>query len=185
MLYDADGPDDVAVAAVLLHPHPHFGGDRHHPLVSGLYRSLPARGVGVVRFDFSSADPETARDQVVWAVDVAAQRWPRAEVVLIGYSFGAGIAASVDDERVAARMLVAPPVQMLAGQNPPKGPTELIAAARDQFAPQDDVEDAVAAWSSVKITTVDDDHFLWNVMDDVVGRAGDWASIVAAEGGTA
>jgi alpha/beta superfamily hydrolase len=55
-------------------------------------------------------------------------------VILAGYSFGAGIASSIGDERIAGWYLLAPPTEMLSasnigndprsvGQNPPMTPT--------------------------------------------------------------
>jgi alpha/beta superfamily hydrolase len=43
--------------AVLLHPHPHFGGNRFHPFIEALFRRLPEIGVTAIRFDFLSAEP--------------------------------------------------------------------------------------------------------------------------------
>ena len=89
----------VLGAAVLLHPHPHFGGDRFHPLVDTLYRLLPAVGFGAVRFDFASADATTARDAGETAVAECGRRFGSScPVAMIGYSFGAGIAAHVHGE---------------------------------------------------------------------------------------
>jgi uncharacterized protein len=178
VLYDAAGPDDAPVVAVLLHPHPHFGGDRHHPFVGNLYRRLPDVGLGAVRFDLASADGDAAAEQVLWAVDVAANRWPAASVVLVGYSFGAGIACRVDDERVRGWFLVAPPAQMLPaatiGGSP--CPKRIVVPARDQFSTLDSVGDATVDWKTTDIDAVDDDHFLWNVMDAVVGAAVEWVA---------
>lgn len=178
MLYDAAGPDDAPVAAVLLHPHPHFGGDRHHPFVGTLYRRLPDAGFGTVRFDFASADGDAAAEQVVWAVDVAANRWPAASVVLVGYSFGAGIASRVDDERLRGWFLVAPPAQMLPAATIASSPhpKRVVVPARDQFSTLDAVGDATVDWKAADISEVDDDHFLWNVMESVVESAVEWVA---------
>lgn len=176
MLYDAAGPDDAPVAAVLLHPHPHFGGDRRHPFVTGLYRRLPEEGMGAVRFDFASADGEEAAEQVVWALDVASNRWPGATIVLAGYSFGAGIAARVDDERVRGWFLVAPPTQMLSAATVGTSthPKLLVVPARDQFSSLASIADATVEWTVTEIGEVDDDHYLWNVMDEVIGVGAAW-----------
>lgn len=176
VLYDVAGPDDAAVAAVLLHPHPHFGGDRRHPFVSGLYRRLPEHGIGAVRFDFASADSVEAAEQVVWALDVASNRWPGASIVLAGYSFGAGIAARVDDGRVRGWFLVAPPTQMIAAATVGRSsyPKMLIVPERDQFSSLDSIGDATMEWKATEVVEVDDDHYLWNVMDEVIGVAAAW-----------
>ena len=69
----ADGPRGVTV---LLHPHPHFGGNRFHPFIEGLFRRLPDIAVNAIRFDFTSAEPSAASQQVVAALDEGAAPWP-------------------------------------------------------------------------------------------------------------
>ena len=45
-------PDGARGGAVLLHPHPRFGGNRLNAVVAALFRSLPAAGIAALRFDF-------------------------------------------------------------------------------------------------------------------------------------
>jgi alpha/beta superfamily hydrolase len=77
------------VRCVLLHPHPDLGGDQHNNVVSALYATLD----DAVRFDFASSDLSVATGQVLEQLD-AGPAW------LVGYSFGGGVAALVDDPRV-------------------------------------------------------------------------------------
>ena len=177
-----NGADDAHAIAVLLHPHPHFGGDRFHPFVDGLFRRLPGGGVSAVRFDFSSADPDTARDEVVSAVDDGAARWPGLPVVLVGYSFGAGVAARVDDDRVAGWHLLAPQATSLAESiiGHDQRPKIVAVPAHDQFSPPDAVDAAVATWTATSVTVVDGaDHFLASAMGAVVDAAYNWVTTTA------
>jgi hypothetical protein len=107
--------DEATGLAVLLHPHPHFGGNRFHPFIDGLFRRLPDVAVTAIRFDFASAEPPAARQEVVAALDQASARWTELPVFLVGYSFGAGIAAEIADRRIAGWYLLAPPTAMLSG----------------------------------------------------------------------
>lgn len=134
--------------------------------------------MGAVRFDFASADGEEAAEQVVWALDVASNRWPGASIVLAGYSFGAGIAARVDDERVRGWFLVAPPTQMLSAATVGSStyPKLLIVPERDQFSSLASIGDATGEWKVTEIGEVDDDHYLWNVMDEVVAAGAAWVA---------
>jgi uncharacterized protein len=158
----ADGAAATALA-VLLHPHPQFGGNRFHPFIEALFRRLPEIGVTAIRFDFSSAEPIAATEEVVAAIDEGSTRWPQLPVVLAGYSFGAGIAAGVEDERIVGWYLLAPPVAMLAEApiGPDPRPKRIVVPALDQFSPPDAVERAVTGWETTTVTTVPNaDHFL-------------------------
>jgi alpha/beta superfamily hydrolase len=134
--------------------------------------------VTAVRFDFSSADIEVARHQAVEAIEVALAQGPL-PVVLIAYSFGAGVASGIDDDRVAGWFLLAPPASMLTaatiGSDP--RPKEIVVPAQDQFSPPDVVREAVAGW---KATTVDElpgsDHFLGGAVGSAVASALDWVT---------
>ena len=155
--------EEAGALAVLLHPHPHFGGNRFHPFIDALFRRLPEIGVTAIRFDFSSAEPSVATTEVVASLDEGSTRWPELRVLLVGYSFGAGIAAGVDDERIAGWYLLAPPVAMLAdaaiGSDP--RPKRIVAPALDQFSPPAALAHVVAGWETTTVATVPNaDHFL-------------------------
>jgi hypothetical protein len=161
--------------AVLLHPHPHMGGNRFHPFIEALFRRLPEIGVTAVRFDFTSAEPSVATKEVVAALDEGSTRWPQLPVVLAGYSFGAGIAAGVDDGRIVGWYLLAPPVTMLAAApiGPDPRPKRIVVPALDQFSPPEAIEHVVNQWETTTVTTVPNaDHFLGAVepfVDDALG----------------
>jgi alpha/beta superfamily hydrolase len=172
VIADVNAADNARGVAVLLHPHPDFGGDRFHPFIDGLFRRLPGVAVSAIRFDFSSAEPSAAREEVMAALDVGAARWPQLPVVLAGYSFGAGIAAGLDDERISGWYLLAPPAAMLSaapiGRDP--RPKTLAVPERDQFSPPAAIADVVAGWTTTTVTTVPNaDHFLGAVRPIVDG----------------
>jgi alpha/beta superfamily hydrolase len=158
--------------AVLLHPHPDFGGNRFHPFIDGLFRRLPESAVAALRFDFASADLSVAQEEVLAAIDEGSTRWPQLPVVLAGYSFGAGVAAGMADERIAGWYLLAPPGVMLSaapiGHDPrPKG---VAVPEFDQFSPPAAIGDVVRGWVRTTVTTVPNaDHFLGAVAPVVEG----------------
>jgi len=162
--------------AVLLHPHPHFGGDRFHPFIEALFRRLPDIAVSAVRFDFSSAEPAAARKEVMAVLDEGAGRWPALPPILVGYSFGAGIAAGIGDERIAAWYLLAPPSAMLSSTtigNDPR-PKSVVVPEHDQFSPPAAVAHVVAGWDNTTFTTVPSaDHFL-GAVQPIVDSALHW-----------
>jgi uncharacterized protein len=163
MVLDMNSADEARGFAVLLHPHPHFGGTRFHPFIAALFRRLPDIAVSAIRFDFSSAELPAASQDVVAAIDEGAARWPQLPAILAGYSFGAGIAAGIGDERIAGWYLLAPPsatlsVATIANDSRPKA---VVVPERDQFSPPSVVADVVAGWENTTVTTVPDaDHFL-------------------------
>ena len=117
-LRTSDGVDlaaDLAVAAdawagaVVCHPHPAYGGDRHNAVVDRIFRTLAGGGVTTLRFDFRRTGGDDGDGEggegldVAAAVDqVAAHLEPGVPLWLVGYSFGADVALSVDHDRVAA-----------------------------------------------------------------------------------
>jgi alpha/beta superfamily hydrolase len=169
---EVNAAEETRALAVLLHPHPHFGGNRFHPFIEGLFRRLPDIGVTALRFDFSSAEPSLARAEVVASMDEGSARWPQLPVVLAGYSFGAGIAAGIGDERIAGWYLLAPPAAMLSAaaighDQRPKG---IAVPELDQFSPPAAVEHVVTGWEMTSVTTVPNaDHFLGAVPPVVDG----------------
>jgi len=178
--------DDAEGLAVLLHPHPHFGGNRFHPFIDGLFRRLPDLAVTAIRFDFASAEPPAARQEVVAALDEAFSRWTELPVFLVGYSFGAGIAAEVADRRIAGWYLLAPPEAMLSaatiGGDP--RPKAIVVPEYDQFSPPATIAHAVAVWEGTTVTTLPDaDHFLGQT-GPVVDDALRWIEGMAQGGST-
>jgi alpha/beta superfamily hydrolase len=178
---DVNESPEARAVAVLLHPHPQFGGDRFHPFVDGLFRRLPSLGITAARFDFISSDLEAARAEVLQAMEVALAQRPL-PVVIVGYSFGAGVATGIGDDRVAGWYLLAPPASMLAnaaiGSDP--RPKAMAVPAHDQFSPPDVVREVVRGWTATTVTELPGaDHFLAGAVDAAVSGALEWTTTVA------
>ena len=157
--YDLAEATDAWASAVLLHPHPDMGGDRHNNVVTALFDALPPAGVTAARFDFSSSNLDTAAAETVEMLDVVSPE-PR---FVIGYSFGGGVAARVSDDRIAGRCLIAPPPWRESEESPS---AYVIAAEHDQFFNVEDLQpDAVVTGA---------DHFFVGRIDKVVRLVLDW-----------
>jgi alpha/beta superfamily hydrolase len=174
--------DEAKAIAVLLHPHPDYGGNLWHPFVDELYRRLPAIGATAVRFDFSTSAVAAARGEVVTAIDQSSsgELEPAVlPVLLVGYSFGAGVAAGVDDERIAGWYLLAPPAVMLAGAvigDDPR-PKRIVQPEWDQFSPPEVVASEVADWRATSVgIALGADHFLAGHVAAVVAGAVEWVA---------
>jgi alpha/beta superfamily hydrolase len=177
---EINAPEEPLAAAVLLHPHPAIGGNKMHPFVDGVFRRVPSVGVAAVRFDFSSADVHIATGEVLLAIDSVAEHWPRIPVVIAGYSFGSSVAMQIDDGRVVAWFLLAPPAASLAVAVIGADPREktIVVPERDQMSPPDVVEASTADWASTTVSTAPGvDHFLGDV-GPIVDAAVRWVGLV-------
>lgn len=174
-------PAGAAVGAVVCHPHPRYGGDRHVPVVDALFRRLVAAGVATLRFDFRGVGTSTGAfgGGVDERLDATAALGRVAGVVdgplwLVGYSFGADVALSVDGDRVSGWVAVAPPLGAVADHPPAAAddrPTLVLSPAHDQFRPPASARDAVSGWTGVTVEEVPmADHLLGGALDAVAAR---------------
>ena len=164
----------TSAAAIVLHPHPAMGGDRHHPLMVALANGLSAAGVATLRLDLRDPSVTTAADALAReAADLRADvRVDR--MLLVGYSWGSAVVAHTTLDALSARVLVAPPVAML---NLPAQtePTLVLVPAHDQYGPPDQVQAALEGWPDATIEVVDGcDHFLAGAIGRITSRAVDW-----------
>jgi alpha/beta superfamily hydrolase len=158
---------------VMCHPHPAYGGDRHHPLVVAAVEGAAAIGVRTLRFDFrrSGGDAVVERADLLAAIDTALgdEDLP---VLVGGYSFGGSVALGTSDPRIVARVAVAPPLSMLP-VDPPEVPTFVLVPEHDRFCPPEVAAELTAGWANTELRTLAmADHFLAGrvaaAADDVV-----------------
>lgn len=118
-LWQATGQRDVAV--VLCHPHPLRGGNMYSNVISAVAEALWPQDITTLRFNFRGTGASTGvhGDGATEGADVAAavayvlQQKPVSRLVVVGYSFGAGVGllAGAADARVSALVGIAPPVE--------------------------------------------------------------------------
>lgn len=114
---DGDGPFP---AVVCCHPHPRWGGDMYSNVVMAVVRGALARGIAALRFNFRGAGASGGihangigeQDDVRAAFAFLENRAEvdAARVGLMGYSFGASVAARAVDDSVGALVLVSLPI---------------------------------------------------------------------------
>jgi alpha/beta superfamily hydrolase len=160
----------VRGAASIAHPHPLYGGTMHDAVVMTIDHALVAAGLATVRFAFRGTGGSGGthsggageRLDVLAALEHAASVAPGRPLLACGYSFGADVTLACADDRVAAWMVVAPPlrvVETFAAASDPR-PKHLLVAAHDQYNPPDAARAATAAWRNTTIHVVDGaDHF--------------------------
>ncbi len=135
-----------APGAVVLHPHPLYGGSMHNNVVETLSAAAVDKGWGALRFNFRGVGGSSGRhdqgrgeqEDVLAAAAWLGRRCP-GPLVLMGYSFGSlvGAAAASRLDNLAAGVMVAPP--LILGDLPDwpsdAGPLFMVAGDRDEFSP--------------------------------------------------
>jgi len=157
----APPPAHGPLAAVICHPHPLYGGTLENKVVHGLMRAVTGAGLHALRFNFRGAGGSEGVHEAatgeVGDVRAALQRLVElagpvagapGRLLVAGYSWGGfvGLTAALDDARVGARLLVAPPVNhydfsRIAAD---ARPLAVIYAAADELVPADLVERWIA-----------------------------------------
>ena len=169
--------DEAWSGAAVCHPHPAYGGDRHNVVVDRIFQTLTGAGVTVARFDFRGSGEDGQRDVLI-ALEEVARHQPGLPLWLVGYSFGADIALSVGDGRVAGWAAVAPALRFGPPPCPAAGDTRpvlVLAAEHDQFASPDHLRNVIAGWPDASFTVVEGvDHFLAGAAGRVAGAVLAW-----------
>jgi len=115
--------DHPAMAAVVCHPHPLYGGTMHNKVVYCAAKTLHSLGLPVLRFNFRGAgQSEGAHDKghgeqgdVAAALDFLSAEFSGTPIVLAGFSFGSvvGLRVACGDARVPRLIALGLPVNRL------------------------------------------------------------------------
>jgi len=106
--------------ALVLHPHPLFGGTMHNKVVFRAAAALNDAGLVTLRLNFRGVGQSTGehdegrgeREDVRAGLDYLAANYAENEITLCGFSFGArvGLEVGVADERIARLISIGTPV---------------------------------------------------------------------------
>lgn len=162
---------DPRFSALVLHPHPRFGGDMHNYVVGVLCEAFASIGATTMRFNFRGVgnsegtfDNGAGESVDARAAAVALRTVvPDVPFVLAGYSFGAMIAASVAaDVAPAGLVLASPPVAFAALQlaDAFRAPVLLITGDRDPVAPAETIR-GLASRRRAAVIVAGADHSWW------------------------
>jgi len=109
-----------AMAVLVCHPHPLYGGTMHNKVVYQAAKSLDALGLPVLRFNFRGAGMSAGthdrgqgeRDDVRAALDFLAAEFSGVPLLLAGFSFGCwvGLRVGCVDDRVTELIGLGTPV---------------------------------------------------------------------------
>ncbi|UCH87258.1 MAG: alpha/beta fold hydrolase [Dehalococcoidia bacterium] len=133
-------------AAAVCHPHPLFGGDMNNSVVVTVCQTLAEAGIAGLRFNYRGVGRSEGKygDGLGERTDAAAAlthlhqlaELEQDRVGIVGYSFGATVALTAADERVAAVAAISTPS---FGQSLPdpaiRCPTLFISGEQDEIAP--------------------------------------------------
>jgi len=161
---------------ILCHPHPQYGGDMDHPVITTAAEAASQEGFSTLRFNFRGVGESEGsygagigeREDVKAVSDYLYSRLKNhpSPLILVGYSFGAwaGFPIAIEDERYEGMVAVAPPLDIyhfgfLKGCKKKK---LFIAGNRDFFCPIPVLEEWYQGLEEPKSLTIipGADHFL-------------------------
>ena len=112
----------VRGGVVLCHPHPLHGGEMGNPVIVAAAEAAAEEGFQTLRFNFrgvgesegTHADGVGEKDDVRAAIEFLRARVDGLMLILVGYSFGAGVGlpVAIEDARVKGMVAIAPPLEM-------------------------------------------------------------------------
>ena len=109
---------------ILCHPHPQYGGDMDHPVITTAVEAASQEGFSTLRFNFRGVGESEGsygegigeREDVKAVADYLYSRLKNnhSPLILVGYSFGAwvGFPIAIEDERFEGMVAVAPPLEI-------------------------------------------------------------------------
>ncbi|MGH7355452.1 MAG: alpha/beta hydrolase [Candidatus Rokuibacteriota bacterium] len=189
-------PADATNGAVLCHPHPLYGGDMHNPVVVRTAEVCAEAGLATLRFNFRGVGASSG----VWDEGRGEQDDVRAalarlggllvapaRVALVGYSFGAAMAAAAaaTGAVLAGLALLAPPLALrgLPGFPPPTaldGPLLLLAGSDDEYCPRERLEGLGATLPGAEVRMIAGaNHFFFGRLFPLGEAVRAWAARVA------
>lgn len=184
-----------ALAAVVCHPHPLYGGTMHNKVVYQTAKTIHRFGLPVLRFNFRGAGlSEGLHDQgrgeeqdVVAALDFLAEEYPGAPLLLAGFSFGSwvGLRAGCIDARVTELIGLGLPVGDLGNRgfsylDRCDKPKLLVNGELDQFGPPQKLHAMIEQFpsrvkESTKVADVQGgDHFFAGHLQELDRVIADW-----------
>jgi len=174
----------ISAGVICCHPHPQFGGEMRHPVVTTVLETAFEEGFSTLRFNFRAVGESEGsygegigeRQDVKAVANYFYSRLkgdPR-QLILVGYSFGAwaGLPVAAEDERFVGMVAIAPPLEIydfgfLKGCRKKK---LFIAGDRDSFCPPSVLERWYQQLDEPKSLTLipGADHFLFSHIRSLV-----------------
>jgi len=177
-----------ALAAVLCHPHPLFGGTLHNKVIYQTAKSLDSLGIPVLRFNFRGAGLSAGahdrglgeRGDVQAAIDFLAGEFQGVPLLVGGFSFGSWVGLRVGCAEAR--------VQELIGLGIPVNDSDftylescdkaklIVQGTNDEHGAWEKVEQVVSRMKGdTRLTFIQNaDHFFVGLLDQVDKAITDW-----------
>ncbi|MGD9764312.1 MAG: alpha/beta hydrolase [Candidatus Binatia bacterium] len=182
-----DGAERVAL---VLHPHPQYGGTMHNKVVYHAARALEEAGVATLRINFRGVGASTGvhdagrgeADDARAGLDFLLAEQPQARAVLVaGFSFGAavGLRFGCADARVHHLIAIGTPARWLDAPLLSRcdRPIDFVHGERDDVAPLAELDRLLAAAERTAPTArhviPEADHFFEGQLDALRGAIRD------------
>ena len=195
-------PGRDAPIALILHPHPQYGGTMNNPVTYALHYAFRDLGFTVMRFNFRGVGRSQGEfDQGIGelsdaaaALDYLQAQNPNARACWVaGFSFGAWIAMQLLMRRpeINGFISAAPPANMYDFSFLAPCPSSglIIHGAADRIVPGDDVNrlaQKLKAQRGITIThqtVAEGNHFFEPVLDTMIGSVKEYVRTRMVEGG--
>lgn len=176
--------------ALVLHPHPLFGGTMHNKVVFRAAAALNDAGLIALRINFRGVGQSTGthdegygeRDDVRAGLDYLAENYPGQEITLCGFSFGArvGLEVGITDERVVRLISIGTPVDKydFTFLEACRKPILFVQGEHDEYGNVERLRELVArikAPTELKIIK-GAGHFFDDQLDELKAAITEWAS---------
>lgn len=175
--------------ALVLHPHPLFGGTMHNKVVFRAATALNDAGLLTLRINFRGVGQSTGehdegrgeREDVRAGLGYLAENYPGQEITLCGFSFGARVGLEVGfvDERVARLISIGTPVDKydFSFLEQCRKPILFVQGDRDEFGDVERLRDLVAKIKApVELQIIKGaGHFFEDQLDELKAAITGWA----------
>jgi alpha/beta superfamily hydrolase len=153
---------DHAIAALVCHPHPLYGGTMHNKVVHRVAAVLHALGAAALRFNFRGAGRSAGShdrgagelEDARAALGFLGERYPHARRWVAGFSFGAWIASrlAAAEPGIERLILVAPPVlnSSFEGLESLAVPKLIFQGTADDVCPPQALREQFGRWTEPK-----------------------------------
>src|ERR1700730_13959538 len=176
-------------AALVLHPHPLFGGTMHNKVVFRAASALNDAALLALRINFRGVGQSTGehdegrgeRADVRAGLDYLAENYPGKEITLCGFSFGArvGLDVGIGDQRVRRLISIGTPVDKydFSFLEQCRKPILFVQGDRDEFGDVERLRDLVSEIKApVELQIIKGaGHFFDDQLDELKAAITEWA----------
>jgi len=177
--------------ALVLHPHPLFGGTMHNKVVFRAAAALNDAGLVTLRLNFRGVGQSTGehdegrgeREDVRAGLDYLSANYSSEAITLCGFSFGArvGLEVGLSDERVSRMISIGTPVDKydFSFLEQSSKPILFVQGDRDEYGDVDRLRELVAkipAPAELKVIK-GAGHFFDDQLDELKAAITEWASV--------